>query len=72
MKCFYLLYFDFLLYLPDMFGLQYFRHHQGLFCNFYASPNIVRVIKWRRVVWVGHMAYLQKMRKVYKISVGRP
>ena len=24
--------------------------------DLYCSPNIVRVIKWRRMRWVGHMA----------------
>jgi hypothetical protein len=27
-------------------------------CNLYASPNVIRVIKSRRVRWVGHVAWM--------------
>jgi len=40
-------------------------------CNFNASPNIIRVIKLRRMTWIGHVAHM-KMRHVYKIFVGKP
>ena len=26
--------------------------------DLYCSPNIVRVIKWRRMRWAGHVAYM--------------
>jgi hypothetical protein len=38
----------------------------------YASPNIIRVIKSRRMRWVGHVARMGEMRNVYKILVGKP
>jgi len=36
-------------------------------CNFDALPNIIRVIKSRRVRCVGHVAHMVGMRNVYKI-----
>jgi hypothetical protein len=39
--------------------------------NLYSSPNIVRVIKSRRMRWVGHMERM-KGRGVYRVLVGRP
>ena len=40
--------------------------------DLYCSPNIVRVIKWRRVRWVGHVARMGERRGVYRIWVGKP
>jgi hypothetical protein len=38
----------------------------------YSSPNIVRVIKSRRMRWAGHVARMGKGRGVYRVLVGRP
>ena len=38
----------------------------------YYSPNIVRVIKSRRMRWVGPVARMGKKRGVYRILVGKP
>jgi hypothetical protein len=38
----------------------------------YSSPNIVRVIKSRRMRWAGHVARLEEGRGVYRVLVGRP
>jgi hypothetical protein len=40
--------------------------------NLYSSPNIVRVIKARRMRWMGHAALMGKGRGVYRVLVGRP
>jgi len=40
--------------------------------DLYASPNIVRVIKSRRMRWTGHMARTGKERGVYRVLVGKP
>jgi hypothetical protein len=40
--------------------------------SLYPSPNIIRVVKSRRVRWVGHIARMGEMRNAYKIMVGRP
>ena len=38
----------------------------------YSSPNIVRVIKSRRMRWAGHVARMGEERGVYKVLVGKP
>jgi hypothetical protein len=40
--------------------------------DLYASPSIVRVIKARRVRWVGHVACMGEVRGAYNILVGKP
>jgi hypothetical protein len=42
-------------------------------CNdLYSSPNIIRVIKSRRMRWAGHLACMGEGRGAYRILVGRP
>jgi hypothetical protein len=48
------------------------RLHNEELLNLYASPNVTRVIKSRRMIWVGHVACLGKMGNVYIILVGKP
>jgi len=36
------------------------------------SPNIVRVIKTRRMRWAGHVARMGEKRDVYRVLVGKP
>ena len=38
----------------------------------YSSPNIVRVIKSRRMRWAGHVAHKGEGRVVYRVLVGKP
>ena len=38
----------------------------------YCSPNIVRVIKLRRMRWAGHVARVGEERGVYRVLVGKP
>jgi hypothetical protein len=38
----------------------------------YSSPNIVRMIKARRMRWTGHVARMGEMRKRYRILVAKP
>ena len=38
----------------------------------YSSPNIVRVIKSRRMRWAGHVARMGEGREVYRVLVGKP
>jgi hypothetical protein len=38
----------------------------------YSSPSIVRVIKARRMRWVGHVACMGDVSGAYNILVGRP
>jgi hypothetical protein len=37
-----------------------------------SSPNIIRVIKQRRMRWVGHVARMGEKTGAYRILVGRP
>jgi hypothetical protein len=46
--------------------------HNDELNSVYSSPNIVRVIKSRRMRWVGHAACMGDGRGVYRILVGRP
>jgi hypothetical protein len=48
------------------------RLHNEELHDLYTSPNIVRVIKSRRMRWVGHVACMRKGRNAYSILVGRP
>jgi hypothetical protein len=45
------------------------RLHNEELHNLYASPNIVWVIKSRRMRWVDHVACIGGMRNSYKILV---
>jgi hypothetical protein len=38
----------------------------------YSSPNIIRVIKSRRLRWAGHVAYMGERRGAYRVLVGKP
>jgi hypothetical protein len=40
--------------------------------DLYCSPNIVRVIKWGRMRWAGHVARMGEKRDVYMVLVGKP
>ena len=40
--------------------------------DLYCSPNIVRVIKSRRMRWAGHVAPMEKGRGVHRVLVGKP
>jgi hypothetical protein len=39
---------------------------------FYSSPNIIRMIKSRRMRWAGHVARMGAKRNAYRILVGKP
>jgi len=40
--------------------------------DLHPSPNIVRVIKSRKMRWAGHVARMRERRGVYRILVGKP
>jgi hypothetical protein len=46
--------------------------HNGELHSLYSSPNIVRVIKSRRMRWAGHVARMGEGRGIYRVLVGRP
>jgi hypothetical protein len=36
------------------------------------DPNVIRMIKSRRMRWAGHVARMGELRNVYRILVGKP
>jgi hypothetical protein len=40
--------------------------------NLYSSPNIIRMIKSRRMRWAGHVARMGETRNAYRILVEKP
>jgi hypothetical protein len=40
--------------------------------NLYSSPRIIRMIKSRRMRWVGHVSRMGEKRNAYRILVGNP
>jgi hypothetical protein len=40
--------------------------------NLYSSPNIIRMIKSRRMRWAGHVARMGETRNAHRILVGKP
>jgi hypothetical protein len=48
------------------------RLHNEELSDLYSSPNIVRVIKSRRMRCAGHVARTGKRRGVYRLLVGEP
>ena len=48
------------------------RLHNEELNDLYSPPNIVRVIKSRRMRWAGHVARMGEERGVYRVLVGKP
>jgi hypothetical protein len=47
------------------------EHNEELH-DLYSSPNIVRVVKSRRMRWAGHVARMGKEKGVYRVLLGKP
>jgi hypothetical protein len=45
--------------------------HNDELHNLYSSPSIIRIIKSRRMRWVGHVARIGEKRNVYMLLVGK-
>jgi len=48
------------------------RLHNEELNDLYCSPNIVQVIKSRRMRWAGHVVRMGEERVVYRVLVGKP
>ena len=48
------------------------RLHNEELNDLYSSPNIVRVIKSRRMRWAGHVQRMGDERGAYRVLVGKP
>ena len=46
--------------------------HNEELSDLYSLPNIVRVVKSRRMRWAGHVARLVEGREVHRVLVGKP
>ena len=46
--------------------------HNEELSDLYSLPNIVRVVKSRRMRWAGHVARMGKGRGVHRVLVGKP
>jgi hypothetical protein len=64
--------------LRGIFGLkrdevtgEWRKLHNEELSDLYCSPNIVRVIKSRRMRWAGHVACMGERRNVYRVEVGK-
>jgi len=47
------------------------RLHNEELNDLYSSPNIVLVIKSRRMRWAGHVVRMGEVREVYRLLVGK-
>ena len=47
------------------------KFHNEELNNLYSSPNILRVIKSRRMRWAGHVARIGEERRVYRVLLGK-
>jgi hypothetical protein len=56
--------------LRRIFGSWRKLHNDELH-NLYSSPNIVKVIKSRRMRWAGHVACMGERRGVHRVLIGR-
>ena len=56
----------------DEVKVEWRRLHNEELNDLYCSPNIVRVIKSRRMRWAGHVARVGEERGVYRVLVGKP
>jgi hypothetical protein len=45
--------------------------HNEELCHLYCSPSIIRIIKLRRIRWVGHVARMGEKRNAYRLLVGK-
>ena len=47
------------------------RLHNEELHSLYPSPNIIRVIKSRRLTWTGHVDRMEEGRSTFKILTGK-
>jgi hypothetical protein len=48
------------------------KSHNEELSNLYSLPNIVRVVKSRRMRWAGHVARMGEGRGMHRVLVGKP
>jgi hypothetical protein len=55
----------------EMMG-EWRKLHSEELCDLYSSPNVIRIIKLRRMRCVGHVALMGEKKDTYKLLVGKP
>jgi hypothetical protein len=53
-------------------GREWRKSHNEELNDLYSFPNIVRVVKSRRMRWTGHVARIGEERVVHRVLVGKP
>ena len=48
------------------------KFHNDELHALYASPNIIRSVKARRLRWAGHVARMEQSKNAYRVLVGKP
>jgi len=58
---------------PNIYSTGEWRKlHNEELNDLYSLPNIVRVVKSRRMRWAGHVACMREDRGVHRVLVGKP
>jgi hypothetical protein len=56
----------------DEVSWEWRKLHNKELNDLYSLPNIVRVVKSRRMRWAGHVACMGEGRGVHRVLVGKP
>jgi hypothetical protein len=56
----------------DEVGGEWIKLHNVELNDLYSLPNIFRVIKWRKMIWDGHVARMGESRGLYSVLVVKP
>jgi hypothetical protein len=48
------------------------RLHNEELHDLYTSPNVIRMVKSRRMRWAGHVARMGERKGAYRVLVGKP
>jgi hypothetical protein len=56
----------------DEVKVEWRKLHNEELHNLYSSPDTIRQVKSRQMMWAGHVVRMGEERKVYKVLVGKP